>query len=369
MNVDIARSLQPLRVRYAAPLKRRFDEFWSWWSAELLGLLPQDMRNAIAQRNQRLFITVDDRVMVVRQGTSARSREVQRIDRDAPAGMAVSLSTDARDRVLLLPRDKVLSTPITLPLAAEENLHEVLAFEMDKHTPFSADKIYYDFVVTGRDAHKQRLSVELVYSPRAIVNDILETVARQDMSPNVVTIHDDTIADLLPVNLLPEEMRRSRRQANFRLNAGLAILCGVLIITAAALPLLQKYRLIQELEPQLQEAAATAQQGSQLRDDVAMLAAGTRYLEQKKQSNLMVVQLIDEVSRILPDDTWISRLDIADDELQLQGQSSSSAALIAIVESSSLLHNARFRSPVVQIPGTGEERFHLSADIAWSLEQ
>jgi general secretion pathway protein L len=100
-----------------------------------------------------------------------------------------------------------------------------------------------------------------------------------------------------------------------------------------------------------------------------MLADGTRQLEQKKRSTLMVTQIINEVSRILPDDTWISRFDIAENELQLQGQSSSPAALIAIVESSSLLHNARFRSPVIQIPGTSEERFHLSADIAWSLDQ
>jgi hypothetical protein len=43
--------------------------------------------------------------------------------------------------------------------------------------------------------------------------------------------------------------------------------------------------------------------------------------------------------------------------------------LIAIVESSPYFENARFRSPVVQIPGTNMDRFHLSADIARSEAQ
>ncbi len=47
-------------------------------------------------------------------------------------------------------------------MATRENLHEVLAFEMDKHTPFSADKVYHDFVIAGRNADKQELSVDLV---------------------------------------------------------------------------------------------------------------------------------------------------------------------------------------------------------------
>ncbi len=369
MSVDISRSLQPLRIRYVAPLQRRFEKFWAWWSAELLGLLTQEMQDSIAQRNQRLFISLDDRAMVVRQGAFADSPELQRLDRDAPPGMGRDLSADARDLVLLLPGDKILSTSIRLPLAAEENLHEVLAFEMDKHTPFSVDKVYYDFVVEARDVEKQELKVDLVYSPRTVVDDLLEAASRQGLNPRIVSSLDDSIGGVLPINLLPAELRRGGLTTSFRLNVALAILCGVLVVAAAALPLLQKYQLIQELEPQLHEATTAAEQGSQLRDDVAKLVDGTRLLEQKKQSNLLVIQLINEVSRILPDHAWISRFDIAGNELQLQGQSSSSAALIAIVESSSLLHNARFRSPVVQIPGTGEERFHLSADVIWGLEQ
>jgi general secretion pathway protein L len=75
-----------------------------------------------------------------------------------------------------------------------------------------------------------------------------------------------------------------------------------------------------------------------------------------------VLELLDELTRILPDDTWITRLDIKGSELEIQGQSASAAALIPLIESSSILQNPRFRSPVTQIPRSDVERFHLSAE-------
>ena len=34
MNVDVRRSLHPLRIRYAAPALARLRDFWAWWSGE-----------------------------------------------------------------------------------------------------------------------------------------------------------------------------------------------------------------------------------------------------------------------------------------------------------------------------------------------
>ena len=76
-----------------------------------------------------------------------------------------------------------------------------------------------------------------------------------------------------------------------------------------------------------------------------------------------LLEIMDELTRILPDDTWITRLDMKGSELQIQGQSSSAAAVIPLIESSSILQNPSFRSPVTQAPRSEDERFHLSAEI------
>ena len=53
----------------------------------------------------------------------------------------------------------------------------------------------------------------------------------------------------------------------------------------------------------------------------------------------------------------------------LQGQSTMSSSLIALIEASPLFENVEFRSPVVQVAGTDADRFHLSADVVRSGKQ
>ena len=89
-----------------------------------------------------------------------------------------------------------------------------------------------------------------------------------------------------------------------------------------------------------------------------------KLMVEKKASDVMIVELIDEISRVLPDHTWIARLDLKGSELQIQGQSSAASSLIRIIESSPWFENVRFTSPVVQISGTDKDRIHIVATVA-----
>jgi general secretion pathway protein L len=84
---------------------------------------------------------------------------------------------------------------------------------------------------------------------------------------------------------------------------------------------------------------------------------------QKRLQNELVIELINEITTILPDNTWVEQLVINGDEVQVRGQSLAAATLISIVEASEKFENATFRSPVVQDRRTGRDRFFLSAQI------
>ncbi len=366
MNVDVRRALHPLRIRYAAPVLSRVREFWTWWSGEIFAILPENLRDAIAQRRQKLFIEADDEQLHLSLGSLGSRRDVLQIPLIAPADGKDKLPRDAQQTILLMPEGKVLTCSLTLPLAAEENLREVLGFEMDQHTPFPAAKVYYDFVITARDAQRQELLVDLVYSPRSEVDALLESIAGHDLDVDVVTSRGRDGSNLRSTNLLPEEMRPKRRVSVQRLNVALAVLCAALLVAMIVLPVMQKNQALILLEDQVQAAAEEAREGNQVRRDLEKMADASRFLFEKKRSELMAVQLVNEVSTILPDHTWVTRLDISATEMQVQGQSEASASLIALVEASPLFENASFRSPVVQVPGTDADRFHLSADIVGS---
>jgi len=369
MNIAVDQSLQRIRFRYVAPLQRHLESFWSWWIAELIPLLPSNLQSTLSQRNQRDFVELDDDAFIVRRGTISGNRELTRVPLTVAEESDVDSHSGAKETVLLLPADKVLVRSITLPLAAEENLREVLSFEMDRRTPFSADQVYYDCVVTSRNASRKTLLLDLVLAPRKIVDELLDDLSKAGLHADILATRDSSGTAMLPVNLLPQRKRSNNDNVVRRINAALVVLTVLLLITAISLPLLQKRQVLRELEPQLVEAVAQADSANEFRRQLESLVTGSGYLVRKKQNELLILESINELSRILPDHTSINRLDISNAEIQLQGQSSSSAMLISLLESSPALKNVRFRSPVIQIPSTGEERFHLSAEIEQGQSQ
>ncbi|HSK38229.1 MAG TPA: PilN domain-containing protein, partial [Arenibaculum sp.] len=74
-----------------------------------------------------------------------------------------------------------------------------------------------------------------------------------------------------------------------------------------------------------------------------------------------VTQLLDEVTRRLPDDTWVVQFALRDGRITLAGFSAAASALVAPLEASALLREVRFGAPVYTDPQVGLERFTLSA--------
>jgi general secretion pathway protein L len=355
--------LHPFRVRYAAPMLERCHAAWSWWSREMLAILPASARDAIARRRQKLFIEPEAAALRLGLGAADGMRELFSLPLDGAVDGDARIPRGVQQSILLMPAGKVLVRALTLPLAAEENLREVLGFEMDQHTPFTADQVYYDYIVRNRSLERREINVDLVYSPRREVDALLDAIGAHGIDVDVVTSRSRDGTNLRSVNLLPQEKRRSWRLFEHRLNIALAGVCAALLAVAIALPIAGKDRAIVEAEALVEAAAGEAREGNKIRRDLERLAAASRFLYEKKQGEIMAVEVLNEVSRILPDHTWLTRVDLAGDQLQLQGQSEASSSLIAIVEASPLFENAAFASPVVQVPGTESDRFLLSANI------
>jgi len=87
----------------------------------------------------------------------------------------------------------------------------------------------------------------------------------------------------------------------------------------------------------------------------------SHFLENKRINEMSSIKLIDEVTQIIPDDTWLTRFVLKSGELQLQGESSNASSLIQTLESSNYFTDVQFRSPVTQNKISKKDKFHLSA--------
>jgi general secretion pathway protein L len=358
------------RLAFTTPLVQSLANAWNWWLMELGDMLPRGMRSLIAPGGHYLFLELDGTDFVASQHIRDERIELGRYPLTAIDGPALEpravrkLTGRVKEVILCLPRDKVLVKTFSLPLATAENLREVLGFEMDRQTPFSVEQVYYDYFVAAADPKARRLDIIMLLTPRRFLDDLLEKLVAAGLLPDRATACRDADQRLSAVNLLPESRRRRKPALTRIFSITLAVVTGILLLSTVSLPLLNKHLAIRSLESRLDVASARAEVARRLRTEVDRMSAGARYLAEKKKSTQLALEVINEITRILPDDTWITRLDMDERGIQVQGQSLAAAALIPLIESSPMLDNARFRSPVTKIPRAQEERFHLSAEFS-----
>ena len=67
-----------------------------------------------------------------------------------------------------VPRAEVVLREIELPMVVEENLEQVLSYEIDRYTPFSKDEAYFAFEITSRNPETNliRLLFAAIEKPR-----------------------------------------------------------------------------------------------------------------------------------------------------------------------------------------------------------
>ena len=76
------------------------------------------------------------------------------------------------------------------------------------------------------------------------------------------------------------------------------------------------------------------------------------------------MRTLNELSKVLPDDTWLVQAEIKGDELTLDGRTASSATLVGLFEASPFFAEVRYLSPVTRQNAGGLERFNFAVAIA-----
>jgi len=362
MNKHLEKLLTRLHSGYLSRASNYLYVGWSWWLGQLLELLPPRVRQSIDNARHKTYLQISGTEVVAFLGMPERMQETGRCELGAAPTATASMLASNNNVVLLLPENATLRKSITLPAAAEDNLREVLAFEMDEQTPFDAEQVYYDYIVTGRSSEHRQLHIDLLVAPRVSMDELLESMANSGLQPDIVTTKSsaNTVFD---VNLLPREQRPTRYRATLRLNLALAAVLTILTIAAILVPIQQKKQALVILEPRVAEAMEASGESARLRREIEQMTLASERLVEMKSARPMAMHLLDELTRITPDGTWLNRIDIRGDEIQIQGESSTAATLISLIDGSPIFTNPQFRSPVTQVPRTERERFHLSAEL------
>ena len=352
----------------------RLLHLWRWWTAELRGMLPTSITRLLNGDAVATSVMVDERGVTIlnTRAESGKPQVAERVPIDALASNPLlrDLIAAGRDRVrLVLTPDQAMVKSITLPIATEENLREVVGFELDRHTPFTPEQAYYDAQIVRRDTQQEKIVVTLVVASKAEVASLLDTLTRAGLTCASVGIDDTAAENAAAVDLQPLADKPPRRLSRVhQINIGLLVLAVLLALVAIILPIWQKREAVKELIPQAEKSGAEFLISERVYGEYAKLAAEYNFLASRKHAAYPVVSVLEELARTFPDTTWVQKLDIKASgkvrEVILLGEALSTSKVIENLEQSplSLFQNSKQQSATTSLQ-LNRERFHVSTEI------
>jgi general secretion pathway protein L len=350
----------PVPVRRTDP-QSGIRRFLSWWSGELAELASprppaaRDWRVMLlrSERGLDVYLRTRDRVELVgtapAEGGPPLAKLLRRLGRHKVAPGQI---------VLRLGPDEVVQTRLSVPAAASEVLEAVVRNQIERLAPWPADKAFFAYEASPASDGSAALDVRLAVAARSLVEGLVAELDALGFAPGVVDFGADAAAEPR-LNLLAATSEEGRRSGRLLLWA-IGLLCLAALIAGAigVSGLVQQTRELGALTAQLQElqtksAAALPGQASARR--LAWLAG-----ERGKQPSMAMV--VEALSRVLPDDAWLTRLEVEQGTVRLTGNAANASALIGRIEASGHFADVQFSAPTTLADGEGES-FTITARI------
>ncbi|HEX5754796.1 MAG TPA: PilN domain-containing protein [Arenimonas sp.] len=354
-------SLDALRLRAA---RTPLPAWWSRAQSAVLALLPTRWRRALlGDRAQLAMQCGDGELQLLRlvDGVVQPLGALPLDDAETLRNIHDRLASDRRTRRLLLADRDVLRRRLTLPLAAEPRLRELLRHEIDRQTPFSAEQACFAGRVLQRDLEARQLQVELVVLPRARLQAVLAALGPLADGLQAVDVLDGQ--QVLGIDLLPDAQRtRSAdpaRHLQWQLLAGSA----VLLLGALLLILDNRSAALQALRAEVETARTDVRAVRALRNQLQSAADAASFLALKRAARPTMIELIDDLTRRIPDHTSLDKLAVNDGRLVLVGLSRSAASTVPLLQESPLLLRPALAGAVQTDARSGRERFTLTATV------
>ena len=341
---------------------QQWGQFLSWWKQQLWECIPEGWRaKTIQARRPAMWAPATDQVWA--PGASALVSQTFTRSALAQRGGSVALVAGVANGFRRV---------VELPIAVAGRLQQVLGFELDRLTPLRASDLYYDFRVLDRSAAAGNCRVEVVAVPRARVAPWLADAQQKNLEVTRLILAPADIDSSL--NLLTTSQTEAEVPSRYRwVNTALIALCVLLAIALAAFPLWQMRQQVLDLQPVETTAKTDAEAASVLQRQLEKQIGEYNLPLARKHGSPLVVQIIDDLTKRLPDDTWAQSFEIKTvpnqkepkeklREVIVQGETGSGGKILQLFQESPLLKDPVFKATMTRV-APNAERFHVSGEL------
>ncbi len=362
-------SVRTIGAMVAATGSGPFNGFLAWWGDELAGMLPKLSRRRRA--TTALLIAIDGDEFRLLEPKLAKAGPETLSDGALPLpAMLDLLAARIRNRDIdgpigiRVPPSMCLRRTVNIPRAAARDVARVLAMDLERSTPLKATDVLSGYTIVERPGQPSQLAVQHFILKRKRVEAIADAIERLGVTVGHVEVAPHEGGAALPLRAVtvaaaPASSKRSVALLNSIL---VALVLGLGIYAAGttlrrhetAVADLQQANALLAAKERARKAALTKTEA-----DLELINGSARL----RAEYVARADILEELSRILPDTAWITDLRIDGTTLDISGQAKSATALLPLIETSAYFVDATLSTSVTFDPGEEMERFSIRARI------
>jgi len=261
---------------------------------------------------------------------------------------------------LVLGSGRFLLRPLELPARATEFIDGIVRAQIDRLTPWSAAEAVFG-CTPPVGAGSGKIMTTIAAAPRATAEPYVAALSALKASSVAIFAAAPDVG-AAPIKVFERQahaaLERSRVSGGLRLVLAGAALLAVLALVGETVAGQYFDNRRAELNGELtaRRLALRLDGNGSDRSPIAALA------HRKNQTQAAVI-VLEELSSILPDNTYVTELRIDGNTVQIVGVTDDAPSLIRLIEQSPHFTRATFFAPTTHAPSERGDRFHVEAKL------
>jgi general secretion pathway protein L len=261
---------------------------------------------------------------------------------------------------IVLQSRRFLLRPLELPARAADFLEGIVRAQIDRLTPWSAAEAVFGCSAPAAGG-AESITTMIAATTRKVATTYVQAVS--GFHPSAIAVCTDIAERNIGRVKVFEQKARGHLDAA-RLSRALSIALGVAAVAALLSVAVAAYvandlgAQEDELARQISARRAAIRAGADGGDRSPVAA-----LERRKSETPASVIVLDALSRVLPDHTYVTELHLAANKLQIAGFTHDAPSLIPLIEQSQHFTRATFYAPTTRAPSDPGERFHIETRV------
>ena len=261
-------------------------------------------------------------------------------------------------------------------------LRFIRSLDLNDELEYQSARIFQDFDYTGTVSAKSDSGAALkVYcqGPDATEDMLQELNTLPNLEFSLLDLNQSPLRENNPIagtglalkslqhvpvdiNLFPEQFRKKPSVIGRYLMLTLVVLTLITGLAWAGSHFMHQRVIAMRVDRELNELSDEIKELGLVQSKIRTLEERLDYLNNLRQDRIKALELLKELTEILPDTAWLKGLSVADNQVEIEGYADYSTQLISQLEASPSFANARFISTITR-DRNGKEVFKIGFEI------